>query len=145
VRERDNERELIWKIYCELGVSERHFNGIQSGYRALASTWMLAAFAGIGFVSSKEFTFGIPKELLVGVIGVGGGIGVYLLWVLDLLFCQRLLDAAYIEGRNLEDKHDWLPQTRNNMRTLLGGKGLSLVVWYYIAGTEVMFLIGGIG
>jgi hypothetical protein len=29
------------------------------------------------------------------------------------------------------------------MRDLLGGKGLSLVVWYYIAGMELMFLIAG--
>jgi hypothetical protein len=81
--ERDNERELIWKIYCELGVIDRHFGSAQSNCRALASTWMLAAFAGIGFVISKELTLTIPKEVLVGVISVGGGVGVYLLWVLS--------------------------------------------------------------
>jgi hypothetical protein len=143
MRDRDNERELVLKICCELGLIERHFNTIQSGYRALASTWMLAAVAAIGFVIQKELTLGVPKELLIGVIGAGGGIGVYLLWVLDLLFSQRLLDAAYFEARTLEDKHHWLPPTRNNMRDLLGGKGLSLVVWYYIAGMELMFLIAG--
>ena len=130
---------------CELGMIERHSSGIQSSYRVLASTWMLAAFAGIGFVISKEFSFGIPKELLVAVIALGGGFGLVLLWVLDLMFYQRLLDAAYFEARNLEDTHPWLPQPRNNMRALLGGKGLQIVIWYYIALIEVMILIAGIG
>jgi hypothetical protein len=129
----------------ELGVIERHFNNLQSNYRALASTWLLAALAGIGFVISKELTLRIPAELIIGAIGIAAGIGVYLLWVLDLLVYQRLLDAAYIEARNLETNHLWLPQVRNNMRVLLGGRGLALVVWFYIAGSELMVIIAGIG
>src|SRR5215831_10526015 len=121
--QQEDDRDRIWKIYCELGVIERHFNNVQSTYRALASTWLLAALGGIGFVISKELTLRIPSELIIGAIGIAAGIGVYLLWVLDLLVYQRLLDAAYIEGRNLETNHQWLPQVRNNMRVLLGGAG----------------------
>lgn len=143
--EQGDEYERIWKIYCELGVIERHFGSVQSNYRALASTWLLAAFAGVGFVISKDLTLRIPIELLVAAIGIAASLGVYLLWVLDLLVCQRLLDSSFIESKNLETSHNWLPQVRNNMRVLLRGKGLSLVGWYYIAGTEVMFTIAGIG
>jgi hypothetical protein len=108
---------------------------------------MLAAFAGIGVVISTkgEFAFPVPRELLVVVIALAGAIGLGLLWVLDLLFYQRLLDAAYIEAKDLEDRHPWLPQPRNTMRVLLGGKGLQIVLWYYIALTEVMIFIGGVG
>jgi len=54
-REKSNdERELIFKLYSELGSIERHSSGVQSQYRVLASTWMLAVFAGIGFVISKR-------------------------------------------------------------------------------------------
>jgi len=143
--QQDNDFERIWKIYCELGVIERHFNNVQSNYRALASTWLLAALAGIGFVISKELTLLIPSELIIVAIGIAAGIGVYLLWVLDLLVYQRLLDAAYIEARNLETNHEWLPQVRNNIRVFLGGKGLALIVWFYIAASELMVMIAGIG
>ena len=143
--QQDNDFERIWKIYCELGVIERHFNNVQSNYRALASTWLLAALAGIGFVISKELTLRIPSELIIVAIGIAAGIGVYLLWVLDLLVYQRLLDAAYIEARNLETNHEWLPQVRNNIRVFLGGKGLALIVWFYIAASELMVMIAGIG
>ena len=142
----DNERERIFKAYCELGQIERSHSNIQSSYRTLASTWMLAAFAGIGVVISTkgEFAFPIPRELLL-VVTLAGAVGLGLLWVLDLLFYQRLLDAAYIEAKDLEDRHRWLPQPRNTMRVLLGGKGLEIVLWYYIALTEVMIFIGGVG
>jgi hypothetical protein len=143
----ENERERIFKAYCELGQIERSHSNIQSSYRTLASTWMLAAFAGIGVIISTkgEFAFPIPRELLLVVIALAGAIGLGLLWVLDLLFYQRLLDAAYIEAKDLEDRHPWLPQPRNTMRLLLGGKGLQIVLSYYIALTEVMVFIGGVG
>jgi hypothetical protein len=143
----ENERERIFKAYCELGQIERSHSNIQSSYRTLASTWMLAAFAGIGVVISTkgEFAFPIPREFLVVVIALAGAIGLGLLWVLDLLFYQRLLDAAYIEAKDLEDRHRWLPQPRKTMRKLLGGKGLRIVLWYYIALIEVMVFIGGVG
>jgi len=108
---------------------------------------MLAAFAGIGVVISTkgEFAFPIPRELLVVVIALAAAIGLGLLWVLDLLFYQRLLDAAYIEAKDLEDRDPWLPQPRNTMRVHLCGKGLQIVLSYYIALTEVMVFIGGAG
>jgi hypothetical protein len=82
-----DERELILKAYCELGQIERSHSNNQTSYRMLASTWMLAAFAGIGFmISSKEFSFDIPKEVFILAIALAGGIGLGLLWILDLLF-----------------------------------------------------------
>ncbi len=52
--------EQLWNTYRELGEMERHFGNAQSRYRALASTWMLAAIAGIGFVLSKDLVI-LPK------------------------------------------------------------------------------------
>jgi hypothetical protein len=141
----DNEPDYIWRIYCELGEIERHFNNLQSNYRALVSTWLLAAFAGIGFVLSKELTPSIPRELFVFGIGVGTSIGIYLLWVLDLLVYHRLLDAAYIEALNLERSYKWLPPYRINIRVLLGGKLLPKVVCFYLVSTGIMASIGGLG
>jgi hypothetical protein len=141
----DNERERIFKAYCELGQIERHHSTLQGSYRTLASTWMLAAFGGMGFVITKQFPVGIPRSILVAAIAFAAAIGLGLLWVLDLLFYQRLLDSAYIEARNLEERHSWLPQPRNNMRAILRGKGLRYVLWFYILTTGVMVLLTGAG
>jgi hypothetical protein len=141
-----DERELILKAYCELGQIERSHSNTQTSYRTLASSWMLAAFAGIGFmISSKDFSFDIPKEVFILAVALAGGIGLGLLWILDLMFYQRLLDAAFIEARRLETTYEWLPQPRNKTRALLRGKGLQIVIWYYIVLAEVMFLIFGAG
>ena len=136
--------EQLWNTYRELGEMERHFGNAQSRYRALASTWMLAAMAGIGFVLEKQLEI-LPKELIVGMIGIITSAGLCLLWVVDLLVYQRLLDAAYIEGKSLETAQPWLPQVRNNMRRLLGGKGLRLITMFYMVSIVFMGLVGGIG
>jgi hypothetical protein len=141
----DKETEHIWNFYIEMGLLERHFNQLQSGYRTLASTWLLGAFAAIGFVLATKFSLLIPRELLICAIGIAASIGVYLIWVLDLLITQRLLVGSYIQSRALETTHRWLPQIRNTMRALLRGKALRLVVWFYVVGTEVMAFVGGAG
>src|SRR5207245_7332708 len=41
------------EVYKELGTYERHFNQMQSVCRSLASTWLLATFAGIGYIFEK--------------------------------------------------------------------------------------------
>ena len=59
--------EQLWNAYCELGKREQHFNNIQTRYRALASTWALAALAGIGF-AIKEKPDIMPTQLLVSFL-----------------------------------------------------------------------------
>lgn len=135
---------LLWKAYCELGLMERHHGTLQGHYRVLASTWLLAALGAIGFVLSDEFVSPLfPKEWLVALMGFAAAAGIGLLWAIDLLVYQRLLDAAYIEGRSLESAQLWLPQVRNNIRHLLGGEGLVLIAWYYIVTAVVLTAIGG--
>lgn len=140
----DKTYDQLWKIYCEIRNFESHFSNAQIRFRALTATFFLAAFAATGFVLSNEIG-GLPKELAIGTIGLSASVGVSLLWIIDLMFYQRLLDAAYIEGRSLEETQDWLPQVRNKMRILLGGEGLALLVWFYMIGTLAMGLLGGIG
>ncbi len=137
------ERDLVWKIYAELGATERHFNGLQSHYRTLASTWLLAAFGGIGFVLTTELSFvAVPAELAVALIGVAAAAGLYLLWMLDLLVYHRLLDAAFIEALRLEERHAWLPQVRTGMMRLHGARGvLHRVRVFYLAGFGLMALV----
>jgi hypothetical protein len=141
----DKEVGHIFNIYTELGLIERHFNDVQSGYRRLASTWLLADFAAIGFVISTRLNLLIPPELFIAALGIAGGVGICFIWILDLLLIQRLQDASFSQSKDLEEKHEWLPQVRTNMRVLLGGKGTRLASWFYIAGVEVTVLTSGVG
>lgn len=38
--------DCVWKIVQECGEEERHFNQLQSVYRGIASSWLLATFGG---------------------------------------------------------------------------------------------------
>jgi hypothetical protein len=145
MNEGDSEKERIWNFYVEVGLTERHFNTLQSGYRTLASTWLLAAFAGTGFVLSTDVNLIIPQEIIMAGIGLGASAGIYILWIIDLRFYQNLLSAAFQEAQILEFDNPWLPQVRDNMREILSGKGVALVTWFYIVAVEIMAFVGGVG
>ena len=136
--------DRVWKIVEEIGVQERHFNDIQARNRAMASAWLLATLAAIGFVVSKSISIDIDTELLVSGIAVSGSIGIALLWIVDLLVYHRLLDSCFIEGLILEDKHPWLPPFRNNMMRTQQGEGvLFRVVGFYLVPVVFLILVAG--
>lgn len=128
----------------EIGQAERHFNDIEARYRLLASTWILAAFAAMGFVCK---TTGLPfsRELLLIAIGIAASAGVQLLWVIDIFVYHRLLDANFAEGCRLEATHPELPQVRWAMFNSVGKR--SGVVWlirFYYFGCSVVPLLFGV-
>jgi hypothetical protein len=135
--------ESIIEIYSNLGAYEQHFNEIQSKYRSLASTWLLATFAGIGFILSEKLNMLIPLDLTIAAIAVAGSIGIYLLWNLDHMVYHRLLESAFIECLKLEDEYDWLPKAAHNMRTLQeGGKGVSSrILLFYLVPQFILYII----
>jgi hypothetical protein len=128
-------------MYVEIGLMERHHSTMQFQVRALASTWLLAAFAGLGFILTNKLNITLPVEWVVMIIGFFAFTGLLLLWVLDLLILQRLLDAAYIEGLELEKRHRWLPGVRTKARVLLKGKGLPRITLFYIVAVSMPLLI----
>lgn len=155
--------EQVWKVVAELGVNERHFNQLQHQYRILASTWLLAMFAGVGFALSKE-NLPFPPELLIGVVGLAGAVGVTLAWNLDLRVYHQLLDSYFVEGLRLEREHRWLPQIRSGMlstqtepdtrnaagisptsRSPRPGGVLARVVWFYLVGNTIALVVAFAG
>jgi hypothetical protein len=128
--------DRVWRVCEELGTAERHFNELESRYRTLASTWLLATFAGVGFVLSEQvLALHIDRLILVGGIGLAGAIGIALLWNLDLMVYHQLLAANFYAGITLERAHPWLPQVRNAMLESQRGLGvLPRVVWFYMGG-----------
>lgn len=141
----DENSRIVLELFIELGNSERHFNELESRYRSLASTWLLATFAGIGFVISEPIDISFDRLLAITGIGIAGSIGIMFLWNLDLMVYHKLLNAVFIEGLKLEEKYEWLPAVRTNMRNLHGGTGVEpRVVWFYIGGTSVLLMISGL-
>jgi len=140
--------ERVWKIVTEIGEAERHFNQLQHGYRTLASTWLIATFGAVGFLfSEKGPVFPFDRFLLTAGIGMAGGIGIVLLWALDLLVYHRLLDAYFVEGLKIEKNFAWLPSFRTNMLRATRGESVSRagvlnkVVWFYVGSSGIAMLI----
>ncbi|MCX6597120.1 MAG: hypothetical protein NTV70_12220 [Acidobacteria bacterium] len=125
--------ERTWKILQEIGEAERHFNTLQQSYRLLASTWLLAAFGGAGFLFEK---LSVSQYLTLALAGIGvlSSFGILLLWNLDLRVYHQLLDAYFEEGLQLEAEHSWLPQVRHRMVSKHGDSGervtIKVVLFY---------------
>ena len=138
--------DRVWKIVIEIGLSERHFNELQGHYRVLASTWLLATFGAAGFVlTTQDIIVPIDRWALTSVIGLAGGVGLLLLWNLDLLVYARLLREWFREGLRLEAAHPWLPQVRHGMILAFGKDGVSpSAAWFYIVGSSACIGLSGV-
>lgn len=126
-------------LYTECMAQERHFNGLEAGYRRLASTWLLAGFAAIGFLMNlRDEDLLVPPPLMIAAVGVLTALGIGMLWGLDLHVYHRLLNANFAEGLMLEARHPWLPQTHFNMyHDALTVGFLNRVVRFYLLGVCV--------
>ncbi|ORE89450.1 hypothetical protein ATO7_06205 [Oceanococcus atlanticus] len=103
-------------MYLSLGEGERHFNSLESKYRTLASTWLLAMFVGIGFIFTRpEVSSQFDPYLVSAAAGIVACVGLLLLWNIDIRVCHQLLDAHFVQALVLERDHDWLPPIRTKM------------------------------
>jgi hypothetical protein len=125
---------LAWNVLKELGKSERHFNNLEAEYRKLASIWLLAGFAGMGFILKESPQLAVPREIALIAIGLAASIGIFLLWIVDLLVYHQLLDACFTQAKAIERTHPDLPQVRSSMEhTQGGGKVVTTRLrWFYI-------------
>lgn len=126
----------------QIGEEERHFNNLQKEYRLLSSKWLLAALGAIGYLLQADHNVLFNNWLLVGFIGFVGNIGIFLLWVMDIRVYHRLLNAAFLQGIEMEESHSWLPKVRTNM--ILGynkGDVVDNTGLYYICSCLLLLLI----
>lgn len=133
------ERDLAATLLAEISRSEQHFNTLEADYRKLASTWLLASFAAMGFVATSR-DLPLPAGITIFVIALGTSLGVQLLGIIDLLAYRRLLLAYFLEGLRLENKNPELPQVRSNM--LAQGSTGKLVRLFYLASSVVPLGLG---
>jgi hypothetical protein len=126
---------FAWDVLKELGASERHFNTLEAEYRKLASIWLLAAFAGMGFILKENPRLAVPAEIALVAIGLAASVGIFLLWIVDLLVYHQLLDACFTQAKEIEKKYpSQLPQVRSGMEHTQGSGKLvtTKLRWFYI-------------
>jgi hypothetical protein len=131
-------------VFAELGAYERAFNDIQARYRLLASTWLLGAIAAIGFVLTKKLNVSIDPEILVTGVSFAGTSGIGLLWNLDLMVYNRLLESVFAAGLKLEDDFPQLPKVRTIMHQQLHNAG-PRIVYFYVVPTALLMLVAVVG
>lgn len=130
--------DLPWEMYKSLVAQSEHFNGLESTYRTLASTWLLAAFGGIGFILKDVPDY---AGLLVAAVSAAAAAGIFLLWLMDLMVYHRLLGAVFAVQGALEDRHPWLPQTAHGMMRAHDNAGVvPKIVWFYVV--SYLILVG---
>jgi hypothetical protein len=133
-------REDYWKL---TGIEDR-FNQLQGSLRTLASTWTLAAFAGLAVLSqvAEKTTWLAPPAFLAWLISALSVFGLALLWVMDQFVYQRLLAAAFLSGLLLEQRHADLPATRSLMLVSSPGGMSKYLKLFYFAPMAVFFGLG---
>jgi len=136
---------IIYGIYTKLMNAEKYYAAIQTKCRELASTWLLAAFAAIGFLlSSREH--GLPFHALIGVdiICFLGVLGILLIWYEDLIIYEKLLSISFLEAYKLERAYSWLPRLHHSMVDVYHHKnGALLKSRFYVGCYSILLLAGG--
>lgn len=136
-----SEDERTLEILKLITSAEHHFNNLCFNIRALASTWLLATLAGTGWILKDLPVSAADSSLVVGKVGllmllcVGSSIGILVLWVMDIMVYQRLLNV-WFDSREPYEKTAGakLPQIRHNMKSLFStGRATELIVFYYLA------------
>jgi hypothetical protein len=134
-----NVEEAYWKL-AEI---EQRFNTTQAATRALASTWMLAAFSAIAFLirSQNGGTWLMPPLMLVVLVSTMAVIGLFVLWIVDQLVYQRLLGAAFTAGLRMEYDNPCIPPIRALMMHSAEGVGMSRWLLLYYLVPMIVFLM----
>lgn len=133
-----------WEIIKTITEAEHHFNNLCFKIRALASTWLLATFAGVGFLLEKTIREGIPIDHLLVLLCWVGSIGILVLWILDLQIYQKLLNAWFDAREPIEERNAHFPQMRELIKaTQPGGRASNLIKTFYIClcSAPLMFAI----
>jgi hypothetical protein len=79
---KDNEplsKSEVIQLVSVLTDQEKHFNGIETNYRLLSSTWLLGSLGTIGYLLISTDQLTISFWLLIGLIGPAAGTGIVLL------------------------------------------------------------------
>src|SRR6188474_468000 len=83
--------DRIWEMTKEINENIRHYNEHQTKYRTLASQWLIAAMAGIGFLFDANTGLPFNNMVLIMLISLISALGILQLWRMDLVVFQRII------------------------------------------------------
>jgi ABC-type multidrug transport system fused ATPase/permease subunit len=131
------------ECYWKLSEMEERFNSSSAGVRTLASGWLLAALAGLGWLldPNKPSSWAIPLGLLLVAVCVLGVAGVATLWVLDQLVFHRLLNSVFLVGLKMERAEPALPPIRALMMKTVEGRGTHGWELFFYLGPLIVFVV----
>lgn len=109
---------------------EKHFNELQLKVRGIASTWILAGFGAIAyFIKTNQPVLEYFSTLtMINLVCLMIVIGLFVLWILDQLVYQRLMNANFVAGLYSEYRNQDEPPIRHLMIIASEFKGMSR--WY---------------
>ena len=141
-QEKKHIKFLAYGTYSRILNGGRHHGAIQTGYRIIASSWLLATFAGIGFLLSSDNILPFNHLLGVSVLCMIGITGLYLTWYEDTFVQEMLLDINVVEGLRLEKQFSWLPQVHHCFLRLYQTTNARFVkVLFFIGCKSILFFI----
>lgn len=125
---------IAYESYVQVIERLQHFNKMQTTYRTYAFTWLLGTFLGIGYsLSSREAHLPFHPLIIVMLICIASSAGVFLIWYMDLMMCERMIATALYEGLECENKFPWIPkinQSSNTFHTLWGYVHLKAIFYF---------------
>jgi drug/metabolite transporter (DMT)-like permease len=130
----DKKKLIIYGMYTNYIKEIKHFDNIQTYFRILTSTILLATLAAIGFLFSiQKLDFPFERSIAAILLSVIGLASIFTLWHIDLKFYQRLLISNFAEAFRLEKENKWIPKVHHNMLFSSHKKDHpSNIAYYYI-------------
>lgn len=115
----DEKASVHVMIYQDILNYENHYNMIQNKYKALAATWVMAAFVGIGYLMrGYESKLSIDLYLIIAFLSLISALGIFLLWYLDSGVYYKLIEIIFEAGLELEKKNSYLGKFHENLLQL---------------------------
>lgn len=135
--------KIINMLYDQVKLQKTYCSSMQNKYRALTSTWLLAAFVGIGYILSQEHKVELPFNIFLAVILLSflASFGITLLWFLDVVLYQKLWLGCVVELARLENTHNWLPRINLNTLRMRNSKKFTFFQSYFYIGINSVFII----
>lgn len=140
-----NKNLLVYGAYTKLIEGIKNYDNMQTVYRRIASTFLLATFAALGFIfSSEAINIKVNLNLATILTCFLSLIGISVIGLLDLIFQERIVVGFFVELIKLERTYKWLPQVHHNMikHGSHHGSPLRKGIFYVGCASTLLLLIG---
>jgi hypothetical protein len=138
----ENSKSITYGLFSQLCALQNFYSRIQSNYKKVALTWLIAALIGIGYIFSKEIS-GLPfHRIYIAIfVSLAGMCGITLLWFIDIIIYQTYFYGVVVEQFKLEKANLWLPRININTGLLQFNAKTTVLQGYFYIGCNLIFLL----